>query len=658
MADYLEVKSEETHRCKPILYGEEPLDRSVTSVESTNSDCEFTAHEIEERSNLFQHEFNQEELHDRVLVVQVMPDDYELEEWREHLEDYKNDNETEKSREVDCVVEEREQCLQCPENYFSETPCPRSEFYECGFKQRCDAETLSEFTGEALVEVSESRVVQDLKESESGSVVHTSSARREADESETDDLVATCEESVLCCSQSDPVITEESENLEVESKVGVEYFDGSVSHIDTPFRGNFEEVSSSELTKRRGDETGSGDGKSPGNHVIRERKFYVHGNWLAVNSHYFRSLLYASGMKESSSKEFIMKVTESEEAAFVLFLESIYNPAAINDADASTLLNVLRLSVKYDVKFSFVKSKRVLQATPLTIEVCETIIDAISSGGMSDMDDVMESVKDHLFREFTPLDETWESDKFASLSRGALSVLLASDVLVVQSENTVFVALMRWIAKHSEVYGNLAECSDVLSLVRFGLIKPTYLHDVVRVHEVAKQLENFDEIYLAAITHHALPKKRRRMPKQRRWASEAKTPTFMWILEPDKEMFDFDCSTNSRPKSSSFWYWGYKMHLRLDMSQRRKEIRLMLVVENMAEDGVVILAYNVDVKFADALHKSYTVAPWEYRGLQPSRGQNPFHKNYSLEEIKEILLGGSVEVTIIFEISVEKLIDE
>ena len=362
-------------------------------------------------------------------------------------------------------------------------------------------------------------------------------------------------------------------------------------------------------------------------------------------------------MKESSSKEFIMKVTESEEAAFVLFLESIYNPAAINDADASTLLNVLRLSVKYDVKFSFVKAKRVLQATPLTIEVCETIIDAISGGGMSDMDDVMESVKDHLFREFTPLDETWESDKFASLSKGALSVLLASDVLVVQSENTVFVTLMRWIAKHSEVYGNVAECSDVLSLVRFGLIKPTYLHDVVRVHEVAKQLENFDEIYLAAITHHALPKKRRRMPKQRRWASVVKTPTFMWILEPDKEMFDFDCSTNARPKSSSFWYWGYKMHLRLDMLQRRREIRLSLVVENMAEDGVVKLAYNVDVKFANGLHKSYTVSPWEYRGLQPYRGENPFDKKYSLEEIKEILLGGSVEVTIIFEISVEKLVD-
>ena len=46
----------------------------------------FTGLEILQRAELFKDEYNREDIHDRVLVLQVMPDDYEMREMTARLE--------------------------------------------------------------------------------------------------------------------------------------------------------------------------------------------------------------------------------------------------------------------------------------------------------------------------------------------------------------------------------------------------------------------------------------------------------------------------------------------------------------------------------------------------------------------------------------------
>ena len=732
--------------------------RMRDAYQSRCKDTEFTVDDIKERSNLFQYEFNQQELHDRVLVVKVMPDDYEMRELEARLEVFeegKSEDERTKDFEVAESLKGAHSRSLCrtkrlkdrveAKDHFANVKKPECEGARMTLPEMDEAgQTKSErgsFLGAlekdgfdetnviranaAKVHSYSIKAFENEHESEERAKVCNVNTVREAQsrclnwlngdklyrvdsEEHFADVLSDnvgkgfegCEEARMNVSELDEKRQNKSESgsdLDVEKHSDSDTKDIGLSAVEMHFnsidgtveKSNVREVvgedsqSSSnssdfisdgesyeeELLEKCGSaeknysvekETGSVDAEASVVDVLREHRIYVHASWLAVNSRYFRSLLFESGMKECSSKEFCMKVTECEEKAFMIFIESIYNTDVLNDVDINTLLNVLRLSMKYDVKFSKLKAKRVLQATPLTLEVCETIIEAVNLGGLSDLDDVMENVENLLFREFEPLDETWEADKFSSLSKDTLQVLLSSNKLVVQSENTVFIALMQWIAKRSEVYGDLSQCSDLIKLVRFELIKPSYLHDVVRAHEVANQLDNFNEIYLEAITFHALPKKRRAkqgIPGQRHWC-EATKPTYVWILDTDHEMFDFEDedTVNSR-KSSSFWYLGYKMHLKLDLSEMRTETRLFLVVENLSQDGSVELTYDVDVKFSDGLHKSYTSEPYVYRGGHPSRGVYPFDQKYSLNEIKEILFGGSVKVTIMFEISLEKLVD-
>lgn len=395
--------------------------------------------------------------------------------------------------------------------------------------------------------------------------------------------------------------------------------------------------------------------------ALREHRIHVHSSWLAVNSSYFRSLLFESRMKECTGAEFCMKVTKSEENAFLFLLKSIYDPDVLDTVQISELMTVLRLSVKFDVRFSLMKAKRVLEVRPLTLEICETIIEAVyNSGGLPDLGEVMKNVEERLLGEFEPLDDTWESEKFASLSECALRFVLGSDRLIVQSENTVFIALMHWIVTNAELNSrDVAEYSDLVNLVRFENMEPTYIHDVVRAHEVARKLHDFEMVYLKAITYHALPPKRRESNQQPRKWCEPKFPTFMWILYLEPEMFPFEVgAVSSSTKSSSFWFFGYKMHVELVLSSSQDKSSLYLVIENLAKDGSLEIAYTADVKFGEGLHNSFTCGPFVYRGNDISLypGNFPFNNQYSLGEIKELLFGSSVPVPITFEITLDKIL--
>ena len=710
-------------------------------------DTGFKMDEILQRAELFKHEYNREDIHDRVLVLQVMPDDYEMREMTARLELHECKGAT--------MIEVRSNV---------EVECP-SEMSASGFRSNISMSTHAEDNAEGkcvnvtgfdsgaedyqhfscstrLETVAGHEIVSDVEICEpDGTDIapsHTGAIGLQSTypgQHETENIYATktlmersrwneCKternyfRSLPCNrawdgdyyeSQANNLghdsVKDDSTTANTSSKVTYhskaysmpekpippprtffqedsrEFVENEKRlNVDTVKDEEIESGSSSEKTEfqnveyepgldaRNGIESqlvdesdSSASGSTSDVPVLREHRIYVHACWLALNSRYFRSLLFESGMRECTSTEFSMKVTESEEDAFLLLLKSIYDPDVLNAVEIANILNVLRLSAKYDVRFSAVKASRVLKAIPLTLENCEAIIAAVDAGGLPDLEEVMKKVEVCILSEFEPLDETWESGKFASLSEHALRFILGSDRLIVQSENTVFIALMHWIATNAELYGDITEYSDLLDLVRFEVMKPTYLNDVVQNHEVATQLDNFNSVYLKAITYHAMPSKRRKDDvKQRQWC-QPKSPTFMWIFYPDPELFSFeDSSTTNSTQSSSFWYLGYKMHLRLCLSACQDESCLYLVVENLIKEGSVEIVYDVDVKFGEGLHKSFTCDPFVYHGNDFSSHPSnyPFDEKYSLGEIKEILLGSSVKVPITFEITLEKMLND
>ena len=705
-------------------------------------DTGFKMGEIVERANLYKDEYNQEGIHDKVLVLQVMPDDYEMRELKARLEltecsstavnevkskvygESASGSRREMSTSGFCSdtmsvhIEDKVKVHEQSVPSLADNAAKDGDLYSStaiGETSSCIEGTEIDEPGSFETNLSDAREfgsqsIPDKRErsydtelfsywSESKterSDIHRNSACEghcytseankpnhysvEASDSTAKDSSEVIDHSEAYSMSEKPIppprtILQDANHGFPENERGLNVYTVKEDVTESGSMKGESEFAYDEKTELESVEYATGldarngtcsDSNSSASacdvHVLREHRIYVHASLLAVNSRYFRSLLFDSGMRECTSAEFCMKVTEVEEDAFLLLLRSIYDPDVLDTVEITELVNVLRLSVKYDVRFSTIKATRVLEAMPLTLDVCETIIEAVSSGGLPDLGRVMKNVEIRLLGEFEPLDETWESEKFATLTEHALRFILGSDLLIVQSENTVFIALMQWIAANGELYEDITEYSDLLNLVRFELMKPTYIHDVVRGHEIAMQLNDFEAVYLKAITYHALPPKRRGGEvKQRQWC-QPKSPTFMWILYPEPEMFSFDEGTSSNSiQSSSFWYFGYKMHLRLDLSTCHDESCLYLVVENLVGDGSVEIVYDVDVKFGEGLHKSFTCDPFVYRGKDPSSapGNYPFDEKYSLGEIKEILLGSPpIKVAITFEVAVEKILND
>lgn len=64
-------------------------------------------------------------------------------------------------------------------------------------------------------------------------------------------------------------------------------------------------------------------------------KLFVHSSWLAVHSSYFKAM-FSSGMKETHSREVVMKIYQSEYQAHLTLIEAIYKLDVLNDKECSS----------------------------------------------------------------------------------------------------------------------------------------------------------------------------------------------------------------------------------------------------------------------------------------------------------------------------------
>ena len=318
-------------------------------------------------------------------------------------------------------------------------------------------------------------------------------------------------------------------------------------------------------------------------------KFFVHSQWLSVQSSYFKSLFY-SGLKETYSKEVVMKIYEHELLAHFFFIKAMYKLDVLNDKDYKLIVQVLILAHKYDIPLLVKKCKYVLLSTTPNLEMCEYILKETQH--LPDTADISEMLEKFLVKLFTPIEKTWTMRKFIALSEPALRLLLGSDSLATESENTLFVALMKWVRVNLFFAGEAVDECDLLDVVKFEFMSVDFLYNIVKDHYLAKRMLGFNEYLIKALAYQGFQqfRKEQLQPKpKKRPLVKSSTPTFSWVVDKEREQI-----LTKRPLfSNAFWHQGYAMRLKLSYLEDLSKCSLYLNVLQLKGDACLRVSYKM-----------------------------------------------------------------
>ena len=354
-------------------------------------------------------------------------------------------------------------------------------------------------------------------------------------------------------------------------------------------------------------------------------KLFVHSQWLAVQSPYFKALFYP-GMKETYTKDVVMKIYEHKLQAHLTLIEAMYKLDVLNDKDYRLLVQVLILANKYDVRHVIKKCKYVLLSTTPSLDMCEYILREIKH--LSDMADIYDMLEKFLVKEFTPIDETWNMEKFTGLSKAALRLLLASNHLGTQSENTIFVALMKWVRLN--IPWKARNKCDLLDVVRFEFMSVDFLYDVVQDHRVATGMPELNKYLLKGLAYHGFSQTRREhlepKPKKRPFEADA-GPTFSWVID-EKLVRELTQFRGFPIVSNFFWYQGYAMQLELGYVENLSKCSFHLVIAGLTSEACLYASYRAESNlFASRTVQTTkrlftaTESSWGYRNLECNKAQ-------------------------------------
>ena len=327
-------------------------------------------------------------------------------------------------------------------------------------------------------------------------------------------------------------------------------------------------------------------------------------------------------MKESVEKEVHVQVSVIDEKAHLMLLEAMYNIDVLDNASVDEVLEILKLSHKYDVKFVFKKCKYCLQVEVDSFDVCEKVMCFIKvDNTITDVEDLVSTLQSFLAKEFSPLDKSWQTTSFRKLCETSLRYLLSSDELVTASENTVFHALVSWIEEHG--IDNIIETQGLpplLSVVRFELIPIDYLYNIVQNNSVAKKLSGFSDYYLRGISYHALTQTLKtrlaNQPVKRKACTNSIIP-YTWIIPEDELAKLLD--TDKTITSNFFWYCGYKIFL-----------AIANVAKNKTSHGNLTFKAIVLLKICNLTEQSEVTIKW-WPTCQSFTSHNPRKTRYTFE---------------------------
>ncbi|CAB4032369.1 BTB POZ domain-containing POB1 [Paramuricea clavata] len=360
--------------------------------------------------------------------------------------------------------------------------------------------------------------------------------------------------------------------------------------------------------------------------LLRQHKIYVHSFWLSIHSSYFRSLFHSSGMKENQEKQVHMKISELEENAHLVLIEAIYRDDVLGDKTADEQLAVLELASKYDLKFVFKKCKYILQTNPIPFEISTKIMHVINvKHNMNDVGDLVEILQPILVKEFSPLDENWQSDKFTSLSEVCLEYVLSSDDLIVASENTVFHALMYWMEQNDVDPASLEETNDLLAVVRYKLVAIDYLYNVIKNHPIASKMPKFSEFYHGGLTYHALPSEQKKLFQEKPVTrKKPEGPIIQHTFVVEEEDFKTAVENGSELNSEKFWACGYRISVGIQPSSN-DILYPYMIVHNLNRESYVPLKFT----FLKERETQINYCPWKEKAFKANSCRENYLRSFT-----------------------------
>ncbi|XP_031563053.1 BTB/POZ domain-containing protein POB1-like [Actinia tenebrosa] len=548
--------------------------------------------------------YNNPEMADRILVVKVRPQGWEMQEAAKLARNYinKDKGKSEKMSNIESTNESKTSTRKNDEKSLSKV------------SKDVLSEPVSGAIASASIVLSDSDVDVEIVTSASDSSyspvqeVYNSKAGTKRKKNNSEDSIVIPEEILLdkdskcpidsSCEQGsdlpNPSEVSKTEDVELKTENPVEESDREIiSQADKKICVDIEEFLPIYTFATQQDVDSC---------VVCEHEIYVHSFWLALNSPYFRGLFFSSGMKETKDKKVVMNVSESMSSMFLVLIESLYRPEVVSNKSVDELLILMRLAHVYDTESTLKACERLLESADLSIEICDSALNMREHERLPEMDDFNKRCQRFLVDSFSPLDYQWTREEFFSLSAKALQSVLSSDELCVSMENTVFLALMRW-AEVNDTYGDALE--SLLELVRFKAMTINYLHDIVTSkHPIAATVAKFPQMFEEAVFFRAFSKERQAEEGDLVSRKEFEEPIlFNWHVE-NYDDSDFE-KRKKIVKSPHFWVSGYEMFLELKLrSTGFQGLYLTICTRQFLHHskGFVKLKYSLSSNFLKATH--------------------------------------------------------
>uniref|UniRef100_A0A668A294 Kelch-like family member 40b n=1 Tax=Myripristis murdjan TaxID=586833 RepID=A0A668A294_9TELE len=203
---------------------------------------------------------------------------------------------------------------------------------------------------------------------------------------------------------------------------------------------------------------------------IKDKEFPCHRLVLCACSSYFRSI-FLSDMEESKKREIVLEDVEPGVMGLVLkyLYTSNINVTEQNVQDIFAVANMFQIPSIFTVCVSFLQKR-------LSLSNCLAIF---RLGLMLDCPRLAVSARNYACERFHLIAR---DEDFLQLGPSELAAILTSDTLNVETEETVFEALMKWVFHDTE--NRKKELPGLLDCVRLCLVTEDYLLETVEKHKL------------------------------------------------------------------------------------------------------------------------------------------------------------------------------
>ncbi|KQK12307.1 hypothetical protein BRADI_1g02840v3 [Brachypodium distachyon] len=212
--------------------------------------------------------------------------------------------------------------------------------------------------------------------------------------------------------------------------------------------------------------------------VLRVKTLHINSAILAARSSFFLKL-FSNGMKESDQTQTTIRISDSEENAFMELLSFMYS-GKLMTTEPSLLLDILMSADKFEVPSCMRHCSQLLISLPMTTESALLYLEHRCSISMTaEVQLVIGAAKQFLANKFRDFDEFY--DEAMKIPLAGIEVIFSNNDLHVHSEDDVYNFLLRWArAQYPESEERRKILSSrLLPLVRFSHMPGLALQEIL-----------------------------------------------------------------------------------------------------------------------------------------------------------------------------------